>query len=74
MRAGSSIAVLDAGAGGAEPCVVVQLPAVTDRPHQPARSIRAVAGGQHIQRIRDLLVGEPGDQVVGDARGDALGA
>jgi len=52
--------MLDAGARGAEPLgLVVQLPAVADRPDQPPGGIRAAAGGQHIQRIRDLLGREP---------------
>jgi hypothetical protein len=70
--AGSGMTLLVAGTGGAQPCgLVVQLPAVADRPDQPAGGIRAGAGGQHIQRIRDLLGREPGDQVVGDRGGDA---
>jgi hypothetical protein len=69
---GSGFAVPVAGACGAQPLgLVVQLPAVADRRYEPAGGIRAGASGQHIQRIRDLLDREPGDQVVGDTRSDA---
>jgi hypothetical protein len=73
--AGSGVAVLGAGACGADPCgFVVQLPAVADRPDQPAHGIRAPASRQHIQLIRDALRREPHDQVIGDTGGDASGA